>query len=311
MVESVAVETRGLSKRYGSVMAVDDLSLQIPGGQVFGLLGPNGSGKTTTIGMLLGLVKPTSGAISLFGLDADSALNEALLRVGAVMETPAFYPYLSGRANLQYFQGITRRSGGRDVDDLLELVGLTDAADNRFAIYSLGMKHRLGVAYVMLGDPELLLLDEPTNGLDPGGMVEVRDLIRQLGTDGRTILLCSHLLNEVEQVCDNVAILSHGRLVIQGSVQDLLGQKDVVRLTTTDDEKAAQVIGSLSWVSDVRTEDGVLVVTASSERSWELTQELSQQGVYVSTMTRSQASLESYFLEITGEDASPDEEEAP
>ena len=142
-------------------------------------------------------------------------------------------------------------------------------------------------------------------------MVEVRDLIRQLGTDGRTILLCSHLLNEVEQVCDNVAILSHGRLVIQGSVQDLLGQKDVVRLTTTDDEKAAQVIGSLSWVSDVRTEDGVLVVTASSERSWELTQELSQQGVYVSTMTRSQASLESYFLEITGEDASPDEEEAP
>ena len=296
MADTVAIETRGLTKRYGSTMAVDNLSLRVPRGQVFGLLGPNGSGKTTTIAMLLGLVRPTSGNMRLFGLDANGGPPDLLWRVGAIMETPAFYPYLSGRANLQYFQGITQHGSAQEVDRLLELVSLSDHADSKFSIYSLGMKHRLGIAYALLGDPELLLLDEPTNGLDPAGMVEVRALIRELSTGGRTILLCSHLLNEVEQVCDSVAILSHGHLITQGSVGELLGQQNRIRLRTTDDAKATQVVSSLSWVAGVSEEDEYLTVTASPERSWEITEALSREGIYVSELIPVQASLESYFL---------------
>ena len=310
MEDTLVIETHGLSKRYGPVNAVDDLSLRVPRGQVFGLLGPNGSGKTTTIAMLLGLVRPTSGTMRLFGLDAGGGPPDLLWRVGAIMETPAFYPYLSGRANLQYFQGITQHSSAQEVDRLLELVGLSDHGDKRFSIYSLGMKHRLGIAYALLGDPELLLLDEPTNGLDPAGMVEVRALIRELGTGGRTILLCSHLLNEVEQVCDSVAILSHGRLIKQGSVGELLRQQGGVRLRTSDNVKAAQVIGSRSWVDGVSTEDDYLMVDTSPERSWELTKALSEQGVYVSELMQVRASLESYFLEVIGEDSSLGQKEA-
>ena len=310
MEHPVAIETHGLSKRYGPVTAVDDLSLRVPGGQVFGLLGPNGSGKTTTIGMLLGLVKPASGTMRLFGLDADGGPPDVLSRVGAVMETPAFYPYLSGRANLQYFQGITQRGTTSEVDRLLEVVGLSDHADSKFSVYSLGMKHRLGIAYALLGDPELLLLDEPSNGLDPAGMVEVRALIRELGTGGRTILLCSHLLNEVEQVCDSVAILSHGRLIIEGSVPEILGRQGGIRLRTTDDAKATEVVGSLPWVGGVRTEDEYLMVMTSPERSWELTKALSEQDIYVSELLPVQVSLESYFLEVTGDEASSGQREA-
>ena len=310
MDDPLVIETHGLVKRYSSVTAVDDLCLQVPRGQVFGLLGPNGSGKTTTLAMLLGLVKPTSGTMRLFGLDADGGPTDILSRIGAVMETPSFYPYLSGRANLRYFQGIARRGSPSEVDHLLGMVGLSDHADSKFSIYSLGMKHRLGIAYALLGDPELLLLDEPTNGLDPAGMVEVRALIRELGTGGRTILLCSHLLNEVEQVCDTVAILSHGRLITQGGVRELLGQQDRIRLRTTDDTKAAEVVSSFPWVAGVRMEDGYLIVTSSPERSWELTKALSEQGVYVSELLPIQVSLENYFLEVTGEDISSTQKEA-
>ena len=310
MADTVVIETHGLSKQYGSVMAVDDLSLPVRRGQVFGLLGPNGSGKTTTIAMLLGLVRPISGTMHLFGLNANGGPPDLLWRVGSIMETLAFYPYLSGRANLQYFQGITQHGSAQEVDRLLELVGLSDHADSKFSIYSLGMKHRLGIAYALLGDPELLFLDEPTNGLDPAGMVEVRALIRELSTGGRTILLCSHLLNEVEQVCDSVAILSHGRLISQGGVAELLGQQNRIRLRTTDDVKAAQAVSSLSWVAGVREEDECLTVTASPERSWELTEALSREGIYVSEQIPVQASLENYFLEVIGEDVSSGQKEA-
>ena len=208
------IQTDGLTKRYGSILAVDGLSLEVPRGHIFGLLGPNGSGKTTTMGMLLGLVKPTAGSFTLF--DAGAQHQDSLRRVGAIVETPSFYPYLSGRANLAYFQGITGRGGSGELDELLEKVGLADRAHSRFRTYSLGMKQRLGLAYALLGDPELLFLDEPTNGMDPAGMAEVRDLIQSLGTGGRTVMLSSHLLHEVEQVCDSVAILSKGKLIAQG-----------------------------------------------------------------------------------------------
>ena len=298
-MNDLVIQTDRLTKRYGRILAVDRLSLEVPRGHVFGLLGPNGSGKTTVMSMLLGLVRPTSGSFSLLGSRTRHA--EALHRVGAIVESPSFYPYLSGRANLAYFQGISGGGPRREVDDLLERVGLTDRADDRFRTYSLGMKQRLGLAYTLLGNPELLLLDEPTNGMDPAGMAEIRELIRSLGTDGRTVLLSSHLLHEVEQVCDSVAILSHGKLIAQGAVADLLRLQEQVRLRTSDDAKAVEILAGLDWVEEVKTRDGALVVTVAHERSSELTASLSKSEVYVTELTPLQLSLEQYFLDVTGQ----------
>ncbi len=167
------------------------------------------------------------------------------------MESPSFYPYLSGRMNLRYFQGIIGRGDSKDIERLLDLVGLSSRAHSKFSTYSQGMKQRLSIAYAMLGDPDLLFLDEPTNGLDPAGMAEVRELIRHLSTEGRTVLLSSHLLHEVEQVCDRVAILSRGRLIAQGAIRDLLQQRGAVRFSTTDDTRAAAIVSALPWV-DIR-----------------------------------------------------------
>ncbi|MEX2599414.1 MAG: ABC transporter ATP-binding protein [Dehalococcoidia bacterium] len=300
---STVIETKGLTKRYGDVVAVNDLSFSVESGGVFGLLGPNGSGKTTTMGMLLGLARPTSGAMRLFGQDTQDSHRQALHRIGAIVETPAFYPYLSGRDNLRYFQGIMRKGSPAEIDHLLKLVDLSGRAGSKFSTYSLGMKQRLGIAYALLGDPELVFLDEPTNGLDPAGMAEVRDLIRDLGTGDRTVLLSSHLLNEVEQVCDRVTILSKGRLIANGRVQDLLRQRSMVRLKTTDDERAAAILAALEWVGGVERENGYLMVPSEPERTWELTSTLAAEQIYVSELTPVHVSLEQYFLEITGEPA--------
>ena len=305
-MDEPVVETRALTKRYGSVLAVDSLSIQVPRGGVFGLLGPNGSGKTTTMSMLLGLVRPTSGTFCLLGRDTRSGWQEALHHIGAIVESPSFYPYLSGRMNLRYFQGIIGRGDSKDIERLLDLVGLSSRAHSKFSTYSQGMKQRLSIAYAMLGDPDLLFLDEPTNGLDPAGMAEVRELIRQLSTEGRTVLLSSHLLHEVEQVCDRVAILSRGRLIAQGAMRDLLQQRGAVRFTTTDDTRAAAIISALPWVASVTAENGYLTAEAPPERSWELTKALADQGVSVKEMAPVQVSLERYFLEVTG-DESPSE----
>ncbi len=294
------VETIDLTKRYGDVVAVDSLSLRIPRGGVFGFLGPNGSGKTTTMGMLLGLVHPTSGEARTFG---DPARHPSTLRrVGAMVETPTFYPYLSGRANLRYFQGIRRRGTPADIDRLLRLVDLGRRADTKFSTYSLGMKQRLGIACALLGDPELVLLDEPTNGLDPAGVVEVRELIRELGTGGRTVVLSSHLLAETELVCDNVAVLSRGRLIAQGTIQQLLREHDSLRLRTTDDAAASSTLRSLEWVAAVRADDGALLVDAPKERAWEITRALARRDVYVRELVPVHRSLEEFFMEITGTD---------
>ena len=215
------IRTQGLTKRYGPIIAVDNLSMDVPRGRIFGLLGPNGSGKTTTLSILLGLTRQTSGKFTLF--EDGASHTDALHRIGAIVETPAFYPYLSGRNNLAYFQAITGRGDRQELDRLLDTVGLGTRANDKFHTYSLGMKQRLGLAYALLGDPEVLILDEPTNGMDPAGMAEIRDLIRRLGTGGRTVLLSSHLLHEVEAVCDSVAILSKGKLIAQGDVSELLG----------------------------------------------------------------------------------------
>ncbi|MDQ2912871.1 MAG: ABC transporter ATP-binding protein [Chloroflexota bacterium] len=294
------IETTELTKRYGDVIAVDHLTLRVTRGGVFGFLGPNGSGKTTTMGMLLGLVHPTSGDARIFG---DPARHpETLRRVGAMVETPTFYPYLSGRANLLYFQGIGQRGVPADVDRLLELVDLGKRAGHKYATYSLGMKQRLGIACALLGDPELVFLDEPTNGLDPAGVVEVRELIRDLGKGGRTVVLSSHLLAETELVCDNVAVLSRGKLIAQGSIQDLLRQHDGVRLRTTDDAKARAALADMRWVEHVDQQDGALVVTAPQARAWEISRALALREVYVNELTPVHRSLEEFFMDITGTD---------
>ena len=294
------IETESLTKIYGNIVAVDGLSMSVPRGHAFGLLGPNGSGKTTTMGMLLGLVRPTSGTFSLFG--SSDGLEESLRRIGAIIEYPSFYPYLTGRENLRYFQGIFERGAPQDIDGLLEKVGLADRGDDRFSTYSLGMKQRLGLAFALLGDPEVLFLDEPTNGMDPAGMADVRYLVRELCADGRTVLLASHILNEVEQMCDSVLIMSNGTLVTQGSVSDILRAGDHLRISTTDDRKAVEILSAMAWVEDVKIEDGEVVVSAPRGSAAEISTALGRSGVYVIGTNSGRRALERYFLEVTGDE---------
>jgi ABC-2 type transport system ATP-binding protein len=219
-----------------------------------------------------------------------------------MVETPTFYPYLSGRANLRYFQAIGRRGSPADIDRLLRLVDLGKRADSKFATYSLGMKQRLGVALALLGDPELVFLDEPTNGLDPAGVVEVRELIRELGTGGRTVVLSSHLLAETELVCDNVAVLSRGKLIAQGTIKELLREHDSLRLRTTDDVAARTVLAKLPWVESVDQQDGSLMVAAPQARAWEVARALAERQIYVNELVPMHRTLEEFFMEITGTD---------
>jgi ABC-2 type transport system ATP-binding protein len=218
---SVAIRTEKLTKRYGDRLAVDGLDLLVKTGTVFGLLGPNGAGKTTTIAMLLGLVRPTSGQAELLGLPVPAKLADVLHRVGALIEAPAFYPYLSGYVNLQLLARL-RGLAEQRVQAVLEVVELSERGRDKVRTYSQGMKQRLAIAAALLNEPALIILDEPTNGLDPAGTVEMRRLVRRLAEGGTTVVLCSHLLSEVEQLCEEVAILKQGRLVAQGSLQELL-----------------------------------------------------------------------------------------
>ena len=227
------IEARGLTKRYGAFVAADAVDFSVYRGDIFGFLGPNGAGKSTTIGMLLGLIAPTEGDVSLFGLPS-SQLREGLANVGGIIEAPAFFPYLSGRDNLTALAslrpGITRDR----IDEVLEIVGLTDAADRPFGKYSMGMKQRLGIGWTLLHDPDLLILDEPTNGLDPAGTIEVRHLILKLAEQGKTIMISSHLLHEIEQVCDRIAVIQHGKIVAEGAIDELMNATERIVIRTPD-----------------------------------------------------------------------------
>ena len=297
-----AVSVSGLTKRFGRVTAVDGVSLDIPSGGVFGLLGPNGSGKTTLLSMLSGFISPTDGSITLFGHDGPAGQTQALQNVGALIERPIFWPYLSCRDNLKCLQGVYGSEGGdAEVEDLLETVNLAgDGARRKFRACSTGMKQRLGIAATLLGDPSLLILDEPTNGLDPVGIVEVRDLIRNLGANsGRTVILSSHLLNEMEQVCDQVAVLRRGKLLYCGPVSGMGGPASSL-VRTTDDDRAFTVLTNAGWEIRNRTEDG-LDVAAAPGREWEISRDLANAGVYVSQLRPASGSLEAGFMEVTGE----------
>ncbi|HWQ15458.1 MAG TPA: ABC transporter ATP-binding protein [Roseiflexaceae bacterium] len=294
-----AILTEGLTKRFGAHVAVDGVSLEVPQGEVFGFLGPNGAGKTTTIAMLLGLVRPTAGRALLFGHDVQRAPEAALHQVGAMVEAPAFYPYLSGRDNLR----VLARAGGlpeRRVDEALAAVDLAPRARDRFRTYSQGMRQRLGIAAALLPDPRLIILDEPTNGLDPAGQQEIRALIRGLAGEGRTFFLSSHLLHEVEQLCERVAILKQGRVIAQGRVADLLrrGRGVLVRVAG-DAARAAEILRGLEWVAGVVEREGALLVDAPTARAAEINALLTSRALPVAEIRAYEERLEDFFLEVT------------
>jgi ABC-type multidrug transport system ATPase subunit len=290
------VETSGLGKRYGSVTAVEDLNISIHRGEVYGFLGPNGAGKTTTLRMLLGLIKPSSGTATVLGEEPGSP--RGLQGVGALVESPAFYPYLSGRDNLRVMARYCEAPPSR-VDEVLGQVELAGRAGAKFRRYSLGMKQRLGVAAALLKDPELLILDEPTNGLDPKGMADMRAIIRKVGRGERTVLLSSHLLGEVEQVCDRVGVIQRGRLVTEGTVDELRGGGGIL-VKVEPLERAREVAAGLDGVEGAQIKDGMLALDADPNLSAEVNAGLVSAGLRVSELRPIEHSLEDVFLELTG-----------
>ncbi|MEU6414100.1 ABC transporter ATP-binding protein [Microbispora sp. NPDC046933] len=302
-----AIVTSGLTKRFrGGQVAVDGVDLAVPRGSVFGFLGPNGSGKTTTIRMLLGLVAPTSGTWSLLGTPMPAGLARALPRVGAVVEGPAFYPYLSGEANLRRFDAADPRADGRTararIGAALERVGLTAAAGKRYRAYSLGMRQRLAIAAALLVPRELLVLDEPTNGLDPQGTREVRTLIRRIAEDGTTVFVSSHLLSEVEQLCTHVGVMRTGRLVAQGPIAALRasGERPRLRVETPDVGAAAAVL-SRAGLDDVRAGDGEVTAGIGEAAPERICALLVGEGVAVRGFGVVRPTLEEVFVGLTGE----------
>jgi ABC-2 type transport system ATP-binding protein len=293
-----AIHTEELSKQFGARTAVDHLNLHVRPGCVFGFLGPNGAGKTTTIGMLLGLLKPSSGRALVLGHDIEREPEQALTGVGAMIEAPAFYPYLSGRDNLRVLARAGAISAAR-VEAALDVVELSDRANDKFRVYSQGMRQRLGIAAALLADPQLIMLDEPTNGLDPAGQLEIRELIRTLARSGRTIFVSSHLLHEAEQMCDEVAILKQGRVVTSGTVADLLrrGQGLLVRVAG-DVVAAAALLQDAGWAG-VEQRGDTLLVDAPTERAPEIIQQLAAHAIAVAEIRPNERHLEDFFLEVT------------
>jgi ABC-2 type transport system ATP-binding protein len=299
------IETHDLSKRFGRTVAVDGASFRVERGQVFGFLGPNGAGKTTTIGLLLGIITPTSGTFRLFGGAGPAELHAARQRIGATLEYPNFYPYLSGRDNLRIAANV-KGMGRRDIDEALDLVGLARRAKSKFKTYSLGMKQRLALAATMLGDPELIILDEPANGLDPKGMRETREIIRELGSRGKTIFLSSHLLWEVERTCTHVAIIQRGRIMSQSSVAEIttgttvagIRAADLLSLKSTVEEYPGAVWSRIRGDRVVaELKDGDLAALNSF---------LAARGIFASHLALEQRTLEDVFMEVTGADGGPE-----
>ncbi|HLZ55345.1 MAG TPA: ABC transporter ATP-binding protein [Ktedonosporobacter sp.] len=306
------ITTTGLTKKFGKLVAVNDLHLEVRQGDVFGFLGPNGSGKTTTIRMLLGLLRPSAGSAQIFGLDNRAHLQEILPRIGGIIEAPVYYSYLSGRENLQVFAMV---SGMRDsaktrrrIDEVLELVDLTRQAKDACRKYSLGMKQRLAIGMALLTDPELVLLDEPTNGLDPVGVHEIRQMILRLAAAGKTVILSSHLLYEVQQVCNHVAILQKGNMIKQGEVRDLLqnGARLLVRMNTAIEAQAALscllTVRGMDWITQIDVHDTTLEISAPSTKASEIVALLASQHLYLAELRPLQASLEEFFIQLVGEE---------
>jgi ABC-2 type transport system ATP-binding protein len=312
---TTVISTTGLTKAFGKLVAVNDLNLQVRRGDVFGFLGPNGSGKTTTIRMLLGLIRPSAGRAIIFGMDNTSQLPLILRRIGAIVETPIFYPYLSGVDNLRVVAAnsdmVTGKASDPRIAEVLDLVELRAYQKLAYRKYSLGMKQRLGIAAALLTDPELVMLDEPTNGLDPSGVIEIRRLIQRLASLGKTVFLSSHVLSEVQQVCNRVAILQKGHLVKQGTVSDLLRANEQIEVRMNQEEQlqqALQILQQLSaqeanWITgvNIRREEKkqpTLLLDAPAGRSAEVNMILARHELFAAEIHPKLGSLEEVFLQV-------------
>src|SRR5215469_16523254 len=296
----VVLRTRNLSKHYGNRLAVDNLNLEVRRGEIFGFLGPNGAGKTTTIRMALGLIAPTSGSVEILGQDVFEHRSRVLPRVGALVETPALYTYLSGRNNLKAVASVLGGVPKVRLDAVLDLVGLGIRQKDRVRTYSLGMKQRLGVAIALLQDPDLLILDEPANGLDPAGIVEMRDLMHRLSAEGKTVLISSHMLPEVQQICTRVAIVNLGKLVTEATIEELTSRHGEFIVTLDRAEQALALIQAQAWGRNAHLDaDGALITPAPGERGRDLNLFLVKAGFAPDTITQATQDLEQVFLHLT------------
>jgi ABC-2 type transport system ATP-binding protein len=311
MRDALPISTTGLVKRYGDIVAVNGVDLTVERGDVFGYLGPNGAGKTTLLRILLGLIRPTSGSAKLFGRDPLVDGVRALDGVAGFVEGPRFYSYLSGRSNLELLADYDGDGARSRIDGVLEIVELRDRAKDRVGGYSHGMRQRLGIAASLLRQPRLLLLDEPTTGLDPAGMRDMRDLVRRLAGEGITILLSSHLLNEVEDLCNRVAIIRKGSIVYEGPLKELLATAATgYRLRVTDPERARVVLLSQPGVDGVSLGDGQLRFTADEDAVARAAISLGQARIGITALIPETASLEELFLGLTGGESSDHDREA-
>ena len=296
------VEVRGLTKRYGDLVAVDGVDLTVEAGDVYGYLGPNGAGKTTSLRMMLGLIRPTAGSVRIFGRDPLVTVH-ALEGVAGFVEAPRFYPYLSGLDNLRMMAAYDGGDAAARIGQALEVVDLADRAKDRVGGYSHGMRQRLGIAGALLRNPRLMLLDEPTTGLDPAGMRDMRELVRRLAAEGITVVLSSHLLSEVQELCNRVAIVRSGRMVYEGHLSELRRTAGGgYRLRTTNDEVAEPVCLAQPGVGDVRRSDGELRFTAEESTVAELSVALVESGAAILALTPELATLEQLFFSLTEED---------
>jgi ABC-2 type transport system ATP-binding protein len=299
-MDELPVSARGLVKRYGDVVALAGVDLTVERGDVYGFLGPNGAGKTTALRILLGLIRPTAGEARLFGRDPQTELPEALDGVGGFVETPAFYTYLSGRKNLELLAGYDLDGGGERIDALLRLVDLDQRARDRVGTYSQGMRQRLGIASALLRNPRLLVLDEPTNGLDPGGMRDVRGLVKRLAGEGITVLLSSHLLAEVEEVCTRVAIIRTGSIVYEGSLEGLRARAATTyRLRVTDVARARALLGAREDVRELAVDGPELTFSAEEATAVQVSRALVNADIGIAALIPESASLERLFFELT------------
>jgi ABC-2 type transport system ATP-binding protein len=299
-----AVEVHGLTKRFGARTAVDNVDLLVPRGCAFGYLGPNGAGKTTLIRVLLGLTRADSGTMALLGIPVPSRRRDALARVGAIVDEPRFHGHLTGRENLKILAAARGGNAGSQIGPALARTRLTERADDKVSAYSMGMRQRLGLAACLLADPQLLILDEPMNGLDPAGMHEMRDMIRGLADEGRTVMLSSHLLDEVQRTCDQVAIVDHGQVIRQGPIEELTSGAGVaVEVQCSDPPAAARALGQAAIASSVTiTENGLTVTLAAGagpEQVAEIARRLAGAGISVYRLQPTHASLEDWFLSVT------------
>ena len=298
--QPVVLATHGLTKRFGHMLAVDHLDLSVHRGDVFGFLGPNGAGKTTTIRMMVGLIFPTEGYVQVLDHRLPGDRLEALKHVGGFVEVPAFYRNMTGRENLRMLGELSGDGSEARVNEVLDVVGLRERADSKVGDYSHGMNQRLGIAQALLHKPEVVILDEPTNGLDPQGMKDVRELVRALGAAGTTVFLSSHLLNEVEQVCNRAVIINKGRVVVEGPVSELHPEHSAVKVLTRDQTRAREVLGAVVGAHNIALDEEYLVVDGVNGNVPDLVEELVRQGIKVEAIVPArEQGLEDYFLGLT------------